>query len=116
MSTPYERGRAFEYAVRLNMENNGYLALRSPASRTPADIYCIAKDELVFIQCKVSGRISRDEWDKLFTLCDSVNATPILAKRGANGRGIEYYRLTDFKEKRRMAPMEPWEPSIIGEE
>jgi Holliday junction resolvase len=116
MSTPYKRGCAFEYAVKKDMEKRGYFALRSPAAQTPADIYCFIKGGLAFIQCKTSGRLDPDEWNELFTLCESVNATPVLAKRGANGRGIEYYKLTGIKEKRKKAPMEPWEPRLIGEE
>lgn len=111
-STRYARGRSFEYAVRDDMAKHGYLALRSPASKSPADIYCIKAGELVFIQCKLHGALYRDEWNKFFTFCDSVSAVPIMARRHDSGRGIEYFELLDFKDEfRRKSPMKEWHPT-----
>ena len=108
----YARGRDFEYAVRDDMKRHGYLALRSPASKSPADIYCVKTGELVFIQCKLHGALYRGEWNEFFMFCDSVNATPVMARRPDTGNGIEYFMLTDFKdESRRRSPMVPWEPT-----
>ena len=113
-STQYARGRDFEYAVRDDMKNHGYLALRSPASKSPADIYCVKAGELVFIQCKLHGALYKSEWNEFFTFCDSVNATPIMARRPDVGRGIEYFELLDFKgNSRAKSPMKPWKPTDI---
>lgn len=114
--TQYARGRDLEYSVRDDMRRHGYLALRAPASKSPADVYCVKTGELVFIQCKLHGALYKDEWNKFFLFCDSVNATPIMARRPDVGRGIEYFKLLDFKDhSRRRSPMEPWEPTD-GEE
>ena len=110
--TQYARGRDFEYAVRDDMSAHGYIALRSPASKSPADLYCVKSGELVFIQCKLHGALYRDEWNEFLSFCESVDATPIMARRGDNGRGIEYFELTGYKDKsRRASPMVGWRPS-----
>lgn len=115
--TQYARGRDFEYAVRDDMRKHGYLALRSPASKSPVDIYCIKTGELIFIQCKLHGALYREEWNSFFTFCDSVNATPVMARKPDSGRGIEYFELLDFKdESRKKSPMKPWEPTDTTEE
>lgn len=111
-SRQYARGRDFEYAVRDDMKRHGYLALRSPASKSPVDVYCIKVGELIFIQCKLHGALYKSEWNEFFTFCDSVNATPVMARRPDSGRGVEYFELTDFKDdSRRRSPMRPWEPT-----
>lgn len=106
----YAKARDFEYRVRDNMAANGYISIRSPASKTPADVYCIGWDRKVFIQCKTDGRLDTDEWNRFWRYCRSVDAVPVLAMRGAKGRGIRYMLLTGPKERMGVRPMVEWIP------
>ena len=114
MTTNYKRGYEFERKVRIDMEGHGYIAIRSPSSRTPADVYCIGVGKLVFIQCKRDGTLLPKEWNKFLAYCESVGATPILAMVGKNGRGIAYKRITGYKEARKPQPMVDWVPEEGG--
>lgn len=108
----YTRGRNFEYAVIKDMKSHGYFALRSPASKSPVDIYCFAKGELVFIQCKIDGALGVAEWNKFLDFCESLDATPIMAEKLT--RGIGYHRITDRKDgTKKSQPMVDWQPNDI---
>ena len=111
----YQRGRDFEYRVKKDMEKRGYLVLRSPASKSPVDLYCIKRNGLVFIQCKLHGQIGVDEWNEFYRLCESVKAAPILAET-QSGKIIysEVYAKKDGTKKRQ--PKRDWEPPEYTEE
>lgn len=109
-SKAYQRGRDFEYRVKKDMEKHGYLVLRSPASKSPVDLYCITMGGLVFIQCKLHGVIGVDEWNAFYDVAESVNAIPVLAEKSDSG-AIIYSRATARKDhSRRRQPKEPWQP------
>lgn len=110
MATRYSRARQFEYKVRDDMAGRGFIALRSPASKTPADVYCIGYEKKVFIQCKTNGVMGPREWNEFWDYCESVNAIPVLAMRGPRNRGIRYMLLKDRKVPRRKQPMVEWVP------
>lgn len=110
----YHRGRNFEYAVRDDMERRGYVAVRSPASKSPVDVYCIGMNGNVFVQCKTNMRVDPEEWNEFLGLCRSVGATPVIAGRGKNGRGIRYMLVTDWKVPHRRQPMTEWNPTEGG--
>lgn len=110
MATQYSRARNFEYRVRDDMAKHGFIAVRSPASKTPVDVYCIGYETKVFIQCKTNGVLGPAEWNKFYAYCKSVNAIPVLAQKGSNGRGISYKLLTDWKIPRKRQPMTDWQP------
>lgn len=114
--THYAAGRDFEYYVRDKFKGAGYVALRSPASKSPADLYCIKVGEVVFVQCKLHGAISPDEWNEFLDYSKSVGATPIVAMRGPGDRGAVYMRIVGRKSGRRTQrqPWVPWE--LIGGE
>lgn len=109
MSTNYRSGADFERRVKADFERHGFVAVRSAGSKTPADVYCFAAGEIVFVQCKRDGRLNPDEWNEFWAYCQRAGALPLLAKVGSNGRGIEYRRLTGRKEGRGRQPYEPWE-------
>ena len=110
MRTNYARARDFEYRVRDDMKKHGFIAVRSPASKTPTDVYCIGYEVKVFIQCKTNGVLGPKEWNEFWDFCKSVNAIPVLAMKGKNGRGIEYKLLTGRKVPRHRQPMKDWKP------
>nr|WP_314638541.1 hypothetical protein [uncultured Olsenella sp.] len=113
--TQYARGRDFEYAVRDDLAKRGYLVLRSPASKSPADLYAIRTGELVFVQCKLHGAIGVEEWNAFLGYCESVSATPVIAQRGEGDRGIAYDLVTGRKTGSRgdRQPMVPWHPAGV---
>ena len=116
-STQYARGRDFEYYVRDRFTKAGYLALRSPASKSPADLYCIAKGRLVFVQCKLHGVIPPDEWNGFLDYCESVGAEPVVAMRGPHDRGAEFRVIVGRKDGgRRAQPWAVWEMKGAGDE
>lgn len=114
MATRYSRARSFEYRVRDDMAKRGYIAVRSPASKTPVDVYCIGMDSKVFIQCKTNGVVGPSEWNKFLAYCRSVNAIPVIASIGPRHRGISYKLVLDWKVPHRRQPMEDWEPEEGG--
>ncbi len=108
-STQYARGRDFEYQVMKDMGRRGYLTLRSPASKSPVDVHCIKKGELVFVQCKTSGVMGVSEWNGFLDYCESVGALPIMAEK--SGGKTKYMRITGKKDgSRRKQPMTEWTP------
>lgn len=105
----YQRGRDFEYRVKKDMEKRGYLVLRSPASKSPVDLYCIKQSGLVFIQCKLHGQIGVPEWNAFFNLCKSVGALPILAETDS-GKILYSEVLKEKDGSRRKQPKREWLP------
>jgi len=73
----YNRGRQFEYRVKKDLENKGYLVVRSAGSKSPFDLIGISSpsnaDVVLLVQCKYGAKISKKERDKLREL---DNKTP----------------------------------------
>lgn len=114
-SAKYRLGRDFEYAVVKDMQEHGFIALRSPASKTPADVYCIAESWLVFVQCKRGGVIGVDEWNEFYEYAESVKALPVMAEKVPGG--IAYHLIDANKDgSRKRQPMSDWQPPLIASE
>ena len=77
----YKRGRHFEWRVRDHYKKLGYFVIRSPRSKSPVDLTCIKKGDLVFIQCKTNGIFLRCERKELTDLAESVGARAVFAHR-----------------------------------
>ncbi len=106
----YMRARDFEYKVRDDMISRNFLAVRSPASKTPVDVYCFDAESKVFIQCKTNGVLPPKEWNRFYAYCRSVDAVPVLAMRNGKGRGIVYKLITGWKSPHKRQPMVDWIP------
>ncbi len=52
MVTNYKRGYALEHKTKKILEEKGWFVVRSPASKTPTDIYATKNGENLFVQCK----------------------------------------------------------------
>lgn len=108
--TQYARGRDFEYYVRDKFTESGFIALRSPASKSPADLYCFRRGEVVFVQCKLHGVVSVKEWNDFLDYAWSVGAVPVIAMRGEGDRGVVFKKITARKTGRKEAqPWHEWE-------
>ena len=110
MVTQYQRGADFERRVKKDMEAHGYLALRTPGSKSPTDVHCFTRaHDAVFIQCKTGGSLGPDEWNKFVDYCEEWDATPVMAEKAT--RGIKYHRITGRKDgSKKRQPMVDWEP------
>lgn len=60
MVNNYKRGYQFEYKTKKIFEEEGWLATRSPASQSPADLYVMSKGKNIVVQCKTTSK------DKLY--------------------------------------------------
>lgn len=55
MNTNYRRGYGLEYRVKQIMEDNDYMVLRSPASKSESDLIAFDKNHKFLVQCKKTG-------------------------------------------------------------
>lgn len=92
-STPYARGRAFEYRVMHDLARRGFQVMRSPGSRGPADLIAVAVGQQLYVQAKVDGRITPEERTKFVELTSSIAARALLAER-KDGRTLRYFDIT----------------------
>jgi Holliday junction resolvase len=109
--TMYRLGRQLEYRVRDLLREAGYIVLRSPQSKGPADLVALKSGAQLFVQCKRSGSLPPAEWNHLFDLAESVGAVPLVASR-PTGRGIVFKRLNGHKIPHKRQP--PWEDWAIA--
>lgn len=105
--TNYERGAAFERQVKADLEANGYVAVRAAGSHSPVDVYAFRSGEVVFVQCKLNGRLDPGEWNELYAFCAKAGATPVLADKPKRGV-IRYRKLTGEKGNSPKTPVEEW--------
>lgn len=109
--TKYKSGRMFEYQVRDYLKSLGFVAMRSPASKSPIDIIAVRPGQVIFVQCKRHGILNPKGWNDLFDLADSAGALAILAFKGGGRKGHQYKRLTARKEGRAPQPYVDWDPT-----
>ena len=114
MATNYTRGATFERKVARNLEEWGYVTVRSAGSHSPADVVAMQDGATVCVQCKCDGRLGPKEWNDFFDWCEKGGTTPILAAQAKTLSGIIYYRLTSRKDGRGRQPWESWTPQIEG--
>lgn len=114
LSSMYRLGRALEYRVRDKLKVNGYVAMRSPASKSPIDIIGIKPGQVLFIQCKRGGALVPKEWNAIYDLAMSAGAIPVMAEQ-PYPRCIKFWRMTARKDgSRRRQPMEEFDIDPVG--
>lgn len=102
----YSRGADFERQVIKILILKGYAAIRAAGSHSPADIWATRNGKLFFVQCKISGKLSPDEWNTFFDYATENGAIPIMASRPCRG-AVAFHHLTGRKDKgKRTQPME----------
>lgn len=112
----YAAGRRFEWQVRDDLADNGYIIVRAAGSKGDAkvDLIAIKPGQLLFVQCKsTAGALGPAEWDRLVEVSAMVGAVPVLAAKGGRGQGIQYTRLLGRKVPR--ARTQPVEPFVLDE-
>jgi Holliday junction resolvase len=81
----YNRGAAFERAVKKQLESDGFYVVRAAGSHGLVDLLAINVDEVRLIQCKIGGAISEEDRDNLADLAEWCKAKAYLVQRGKKG-------------------------------
>ena len=95
-SSPYQRGRAFEYRIMADLQRAGYSVMRASGSHGVMDIYAMREGSQLYVQAKISGVLPPDEREKLIRLAVSNRAVPVLAER-SDGRTLRYWTFSPEK-------------------
>ena len=81
----YVSGRRFEYTIKKELQDQGWIAIRSAGSHSPFDIIAIKEDKILLLQLKKykGGKMPlseyRKEMGKLFELDIAKTLEPTLA-------------------------------------
>ena len=81
MVTNYRRGYQLEHRSRKIFEDNDWTVVRSPASKSPSDLYCIKKGDVIFAQCKKTSKFEHMyiyDLRPLLEMAKKQYATPLL--------------------------------------
>jgi Holliday junction resolvase len=105
----YAQGTRFEHKVRDDLAENGYSVIRAAGSKGDAkiDLIALKPGQLLLVQCKRTGSIGPDEWDRVFEVACWVGAVPLLAANGPLGRGVTYLQLLGPKRRRLQLRHQP---------
>lgn len=100
MTSHYQRGTAFERQVREDLRERGYTVIRAAGSKgdSKVDLVAIsgtARHPLVFLQCKLDGKLGPAERTRIRQVSLWAGALAVVAgKTGPRGAMLEYWRLT----------------------
>ena len=72
MTLNYKRGYNLEWKTKKIMEDNDYMVLRSPASKSNSDLIAFDRDHKFLIQCKKTGTKGKSLY--IYKLGDLVKA------------------------------------------
>lgn len=116
MTNTARQGRDVEHAARKALDDAGYWTHRSAGSKSVVDIVAIKPGQMLFVQCKRTGTIPPEEWNRLWQLAARLGATPVLARRGKPVTTIEFWELTSTKiVTGRPSPMVPFVLDEVAE-
>ena len=102
--TNYARGAVFERTVKADLEAKDYFAMRSAGSHGIVDIVAINKGgEPWMVQCKIDGRMDRQDRAELSRKAELYCFIPIMASRLKGGK-IRYRRLLPNDEWDEIKP------------
>ncbi|MFH0986608.1 MAG: hypothetical protein V1911_01010 [Candidatus Micrarchaeota archaeon] len=81
MVTHYKVGYQLEHRARKVLEKNGWLVVRSPASKSETDLFATKNGENLFVQCKktMNDRMSISGMDEILAVSRKYKAVPVLA-------------------------------------
>jgi Holliday junction resolvase len=77
---PFARGRRFEYRTRDQLRKSGWYVVRQARSAFP-DLIALKEGNILLVECKMNGRISRSERASINRLRKKIKAVPVLAFR-----------------------------------
>lgn len=96
MVDQYRRGATFERKIVSDLRAKGYETIRAAGSRgsSKVDIFAWHPDgQLLFVQCKINGKLPSEEWNRVREVASWVGAQPVLATN--NKAIIQYWYLVD---------------------
>lgn len=99
----YQRGRRLEYDAGAELEVNGYIVIRAPGSKGPADLVALKLGQTLLVQCKTNGYMTPDERTELFSVARLVGAVPLAArwvKHGTAARQVWFTELVSAASER----------------
>jgi len=85
--------------------------MRSPGSKSPADLIVLGEQFAWLVQCKIHGVCPRKEWNALIEAAELAHAVPLIVYR--DKRELVWMRPYMFKTGKKMA--QPWVKVMIGE-
>lgn len=93
-TTPYTRGRNFEYRVEKDLQARGFFATRAAGSKGAADIIALGFGYALLVSVKVNGQIPPAEREALVATAEGTGlpTVPLLAER--DGRALRYWVVT----------------------
>jgi Holliday junction resolvase len=91
VTTPYQRGTAFEHRVKGILEKEGWLVTRSPKSGSPYDLMAIKLSHWpILVQCKLRGRMTIAAWGEIADLALKHGAKAIHAYKLPRGKEVHF--------------------------
>ena len=125
--TNYDRGvRLVERPTVYHLTEDGYRHVRGAGSKGFADVVCTKPGQLLYISCKLDGKLPQGQWDDLVEVSSWNGAIPLLAvrdlKAGCARRHreetretptlcrIRFVELTGRKIHRAPADRQNWRP------
>lgn len=85
MTTPYQRGYQFELRVRKHLEDKGWFVIRAAGSRSAVDLVALRQGQVLLVQCRRDGRLSRDQRQGLRALARRHSCLDQVASREEDG-------------------------------
>jgi Holliday junction resolvase len=83
----YARGANFERKVKKELETDGWFVVRSAGSKGVADLVAVnQKGVPMFVQCKLSGIITKQEVATLEEFAHKYHARAFIAEKGEKGQ------------------------------
>ena len=97
----YRRGANFERKVKKWYEDNlvGCFVLRSAGSHSPVDLVVLWNGGVALVQCKMDGKLPRDEEEKLIKIAKEQRCYAALAYK--EGSVVEIQPLYPIKTARK---------------
>ena len=83
--TQYQRGYRFEREVMRKLINDGYFVIRAAGSHGVFDLIAIRGFDVKGIQCKLNGKITNEEINKMKYYGEKYGILPMLAWKDENG-------------------------------
>jgi Holliday junction resolvase len=105
MTTHYEKGRKFEWAVMADLTADGYEVFRMAGSHSPIDVLAMKPGQVLLIQCKLGGKMKPEDRIELLRLATMISdAIPIIGWKLRGTRKPQYDALIGPGAKERI----PW--------
>ena len=93
----YQRGRAFEYRVKNELEKFGFIVLRTSGSHGFSDLVALKDNVVYFMQLKYGAKITTKEKDKMYYIMQDYawnNSIKFFVVHGVPYKGKTFYELT----------------------